>query len=209
MNLSTLPLFIITSALLIATPGPNWIYILTRGTTQGRLAAIVSAIGLGCGVLFHTMAAALGLSAVLHASQPLFLAIKYAGGIYLIYLGVKALRKRDTPLLQRALKPSLQAGDLIRQSITQSLLNPKTALFFLTFLPQFVQPGSASPAIEMVKLGAVYMLLTMLIYGTLGFFSGSIGDWLRTRPLAASRFRFVTAGAFIGLGVWALLPERR
>ncbi len=204
-----LPLFIITSALLIATPGPNWVYILTRGTTQGRRAAVVSAVGLGCGVMVHTLAAALGLSAVLRTSQPVFLAIKYAGGAYLIYLGLKALLKRDDPALQRALSPSLDAGDLVRQSITQSLLNPKTALFFLTFLPQFVNAGNTQPALEMVGLGLLYMLLTMAIYGALGFFSGAIGNWLQSRPRATARFRFVTASAFIGLGVWAFVPERR
>ena len=202
-------LFLLTSALLIATPGPNWIYILTRGATQGRRAAIVSAIGLGCGVVIHTVVAALGLSAVLRASQPVFLAIKYAGGAYLIYLGVKALIKRDSPALQRTLNPRLDARDLVRQSITQSLLNPKTALFFLTFLPQFVPTGSQHPALQMIGLGLVYMLLTMMIYGVLGFFSGTIGNWLRARPGTAPRFRFVTAGAFISLGAWALLPERR
>ncbi len=204
-----LPLFIITSALLIATPGPNWVYILTRGTTQGRRAAVVSAIGLGCGVLVHTLAAALGLSAVLRTSQPVFLAIKYAGGAYLIYLGLKALLKRDDPALQRALSPRLDAADLVRQSITQSLLNPKTALFFLTFLPQFVHADNTQPALEMIGLGLLYMLLTMAIYGALGFFSGTIGNWLQSRPRAAARFRFVTASAFIGLGAWAFVPERR
>ena len=204
-----LPLFLLTSALLIATPGPNWIYILTRGTTQGRRSAVISAFGLGCGVVIHTLAAALGLSAVLRASLGVFLLIKYAGGAYLLYLGLKALLARDGLGLRRALSPRLDARDLVRQSITQSLLNPKTALFFLTFLPQFVPLGSTQPMLDMLGLGLLYMFLTVLIYGALGVFSGTLGTWLRARPAAEGRFRFLTAGAFIGLGVWALWPDRR
>ena len=86
------------------------------------------------------------------------------------------------------------------------MLNPKTALFFLTFLPQFVPASNPQPALALLSFGLLYMLLTMLIYGALGFFSGTIGNWLRTRPRAAKRVRFVTDGAFIGLGIYALRP---
>jgi len=204
-----LPLFLLTSALLIATPGPNWIYILTRGRHRG-----------GAQRSFRLLAWAV-VSSSIHwqlrwGCRPCyahrlgyFLLIKYAGGAYLLYLGLKALLARDGLGLRRALSPRLDARDLVRQSITQSLLNPKTALFFLTFLPQFVPLGSTQPMLDMLGLGLLYMFLTVLIYGALGVFSGTLGTWLRARPAAEGRFRFLTAGAFIGLGVWALWPDRR
>lgn len=203
-----LVMFCIASCILILTPGPNFVYILTRGTTQGRHAALVSSVGLGCGVVIHTLFAAVGLSALLRSSALVFSLVKHIGAIYLMYLGVKALINSNHLLLPQQRERSTSA-ELIRQSITASLTNPKTALFFLAFLPQFVDPTSGYIAVQMLFLGCIYMLFTVGIYGTLAYVSGSIGNWLQRRPELARRFRWLTGSVFIGLGIWAAVPDRR
>lgn len=203
-----LAMFCVASFILILTPGPNFIYILTRGITQGRHAALVSSVGLGCGVVIHTLFAAVGLSILLQSSALAFSIVKYVGALYLIYLGVKALVGKNHLLLSQQHKRNTSAK-LIWQSITASLTNPKTALFFLTFLPQFVAPTSGYPATQMLFLGCIYMLFTVGIYGMLAYFSGSIGNWLQRAPELADRFRWLTCSVFIGLGIWAAVPDHR
>jgi threonine/homoserine/homoserine lactone efflux protein len=205
---STLLIFTTTAFLLILAPGPNFVYILTRGTSQGRRAALISALGLGCGVALHTLAATAGLSALLRSSVGAFLAVKYLGAAYLVYIGVKTWRDHGALALdQRA--TVARPWQLVTQSITASITNPKTALFFLTFLPQFVAPGAGAPAAQMLTLGAIYMLLTVLVYGLVGLGAGAVGRWLRRSPLAALRARRAAGLTFICLGLWAALPERR
>jgi threonine/homoserine/homoserine lactone efflux protein len=207
-NASTLLIFSTTAFLLILAPGPNFVYILTRGTSQGRDAALISALGLGCGVALHTLAATVGLSALLRSSTGAFLAVKYLGAAYLIYVGVRTWRDRGALALDRT-APAARPWQLVTQSITASITNPKTALFFLTFLPQFVAPGAGSPALQMITLGAIYMLLTVSVYGMVGLGAGTVGAWLRRSPLAALRARRAAGLTFIGLGLWAALPDRR
>ena len=201
-------LFCITASILILTPGPNFIHVLTRGTTQGRRPALMAAFGLGCGVVLHTMLAAIGVSALLRSSYAAFQIVKYGGSLYLIYLGVKTLTGHDDPRAARA-RISTSNRTIIGQSVVASMTNPKTILFFLSFLPQFVNTHTSSVTPQLLLLGGIYMLLTVIIYGTVGYFAGGIGRWLRTRATIASRLRWISGGSFIGLGVWAALPERR
>src|SRR3954470_10133708 len=130
--------FAIAAVVLIATPGPNFLYVLTRAATQGRRAGLVAACGLGAGVLIHTTLAALGVAAVIRSSYVLFRVIKYGGSLYLIYLGIRALR--SAPDGTGAVRPNGDSGARVFwQSIVTSMTNPKTILFFLSFLPQFVR----------------------------------------------------------------------
>jgi threonine/homoserine/homoserine lactone efflux protein len=190
------------------TPGPNFIYVLTRGTTQGRGAALLSVLGLGAGVLIHTTLACIGISALIRSSYLAFQVLKYLGSLYLISVGLKTLRNRET-LTSGVLHTSTASPHILWQSILTSLTNPKTMLFFLSFLPQFVSgPLGTSPS-PLFLLGGIYMLLTILIYGALAYFSGGIGQWLQSHTRNASRLRWITGSSFIGLGVWAVLPARR
>ncbi|HET8670539.1 MAG TPA: LysE family translocator, partial [Candidatus Saccharimonadales bacterium] len=193
---------------LILTPGPNFIYVLTRGTTQGRSAALLSVIGLGVGVLVHTTLACIGVSTLIRSSYLAFQILKYAGSLYLIFIGLKTLQKRGTPASDFSQK-SMVKTRILSQSIIASLTNPKTMLFFLSFLPQFVTQTSSNISVQLFLLGGIYMLLTILIYGTLAYLSGRIGQWLQSHTAKASRLNWITASSFIGLGIWAFLPDRR
>jgi threonine/homoserine/homoserine lactone efflux protein len=200
--------FCITAIVLILTPGPNFIYVLTRGTTQGRRAAMLAAIGLGGGVLVHTTLASIGISALIRSSYLAFQIVKYGGSLYLISVGVKMLRNRDPIFADRSDRPA-QSQRILWQSMLASLTNPKTILFFLSFLPQFVTGASASVTAQLFLLGGIYMILTIMGYGMLAYFAGSIGHWLWARTAIASRLRWITGSSFVGLGVWAALPDRR
>ncbi len=207
MDAKNLVLFVTAAAVLIATPGPNFIYILTRGATQGRRAALLAVVGLCCGVVMHTTVTALGLSAILRTSAALFTIVKFVGGGYLIYLGIRAFLTDGT--LTQTQPTVLPSTAIVRQSITVSITNPRAALFFLTFLPQFADPARGAVALQMLFLGGLYMLLTLGIYGTVAYFSGTLGDWLLREQTMARRFRWLTASMFCLLGVWALLPDRQ
>jgi threonine/homoserine/homoserine lactone efflux protein len=205
---SNLVLFCLAALVLIVTPGPNFLYILTRGVTQGRRAGLVAASGLGVGVLMHTALATLGVAALIRSSYLAFRVIKYGGSLYLIHLGVRALRDRPDVLADRRELPD-KARRILWQSIVASMTNPKTILFFLSFLPQFVNAQAGDAAGQLLLLGTIYMLLTLIVYGLVGYYAGTAGRWLRTRETLASRMRWLTATSFIGLGVWAALPDRR
>jgi threonine/homoserine/homoserine lactone efflux protein len=200
--------FCVTASILILTPGPNFIYVLTRGTTQGRHAALLSAVGLGMGVLIHTILACIGVSTLIRSSYLAFQILKYAGSLYLLSVGLKTLRAREVPGPGLSQRPAANSH-ILSQSVIASLTNPKTMLFFLSFLPQFVTDTSSSISAQLVLLGGIYMLLTVLIYGTLAYFSGSIGQWLQVHTARASRLRWITGSSFIGLGIWAALPDHR
>lgn len=193
-------------AVLIATPGSNFLYILTRGTTQGRHAALWSVVGLGIGVMFHTLFVIVGLAALIRSSALAFQVVKLGGGLYLIVLGVRKFFQPNPDFLDEAPSVDTKPFALIGQSVATSLLNPKTVIFFLTFLPQFVAVEAGRVLGQLLILGVVYMGFTLLIYGSVGFFSGSIGEWLRRKPALSGRFHWVTAVVFIGLGLTALLP---
>jgi threonine/homoserine/homoserine lactone efflux protein len=201
-------LFCATALILIVTPGPNFFYVLTRAATQGRRAGLVAACGLGAGVLIHTTLAAVGISAVVRSSYVAFRVIKYGGSLYLIYLGVRALRAPVSGI--GTLRPGTDSSARVFwQSIVASMTNPKTILFFLSFLPQFVRGPIQDASRQMTVLGALYMLLTVLVYGTLACFAGGATRWLRASRTGPARLRWATGTSFIGLGVWAALPDRR
>jgi threonine/homoserine/homoserine lactone efflux protein len=195
--------FCIAAFVLILTPGPNFLYVLTRGATQGRRAGVIAACGLGAGVLIHTVLATLGVAAVIRSSYFAFRVIKYGGSAYLIYLGVTALREPPAALGPRQ---AIHEADtrIFGQSIVASMTNPKTILFFLSFLPQFVSGPLREASRQMLVLGGIYMTLTVVVYGTVAYCSGYASRWLR-----APRLRWMTATSFVGLGVWAALPDRR
>lgn len=205
---ANLVLFCVAAFVLIVTPGPNFFYVLTRGAAQGRRAGVIAACGLGAGVLVHTTLATLGVAAVVRSSYLAFRAIKYGGSVYLIVLGIRALRERpEAP----ATTPAMMVSDarVFWQSIVASMTNPKTILFFLSFLPQFVAGPPAAASRQMLVLGGIYMLLTVMVYSTIACLAGSATRWLREGQVRAARLRWLTGTSFIGLGVWAALPDRR
>jgi threonine/homoserine/homoserine lactone efflux protein len=200
--------FCVAAFVLIVTPGPNFFYILTRGATQGRRAGVIGALGLGAGVLIHTSLATLGVAAIVRSSYLAFRLIKYGGSLYLLYLGFAALRERP-PVADERTAIAEPDGRVFWQSVVASMTNPKTILFFLSFLPQFVTGSARAAPGQMLLLGGIYMFLTVTVYSAVAHASGRVSRWLRESRTRAKRLRWVTATSFLGLGVWAALPDRR
>jgi threonine/homoserine/homoserine lactone efflux protein len=178
LSLTQLTLFAVTSLALIFTPGPDIIYVMTRGMAQGRKAALAAAAGFALGNFAHTFFAVIGLSAVLMASPVAFKAVKLAGAAYLIYLGARMFRGASAMTLATE-APIMSGWSVFRQSIVANILNPKVALFFLAFFPQFVRAENGHPQMQMMLLGTLFVALVMLCFGAVGFFSGWLGVWLR------------------------------
>ncbi len=191
---------------LTVAPGPDNIFVITQGITRGRKAAIVTALGMCSGVTVHTTAAALGISALFYSSATAFNVVKYAGALYLLYLAWKTLRSSSTPALSGGV--ALPAAALFRRGFIMNLLNPKVALFFLAFLPQFVTPAAGHLSLQMLLLGAIFMLQAVAIFSLIGWFSGSIGRQLLSRPHIAKYFDWLSVGVFASLGVKLALAER-
>ena len=193
-------LFLIASALLTIAPGPDIVYVLTRGIAQGRRAGFAAALGFATGVIFHTALAALGIAALIRSSEVAFSLVRYAGAAYLVYLGIRTLLSRSTFLLGKD-GASIAVWTVYRQSVIGNVLNPKVTLFFLSFLPQFINVNAGHIEMQMVLLGALFMLQTALIFGAIAFFSGAIGDRLRTNASIANRLNVFAGVVFIALGI--------
>jgi threonine/homoserine/homoserine lactone efflux protein len=204
---TNLMLFITASWALIVAPGPDLLYVLTRGLTQGRLAGLLSALGVCSGILVHTFAAAFGLAALLQTSALAFMVVKYVGAAYLVYLGIKALRDKSGLSAPREGKP-MSFQKVLWQGFLSNVFNPKVALFFLAFLPQFVMPGEGA-AVQMLMLGGLFVVMTLAFTSLVGFFAGGLGRWLAGRRGVANTLRWLTGGVFIGLGVRLAFTERR
>ena len=198
-------LFLIASALLTIAPGPDIVYVLTRGITQGRRAGFAAALGFATGVIFHTALAALGIAALIRSSEFAFSLVRYAGAAYLVYLGIRTLMSRSAFQLGQS-QSSIALWTVYRQSVIGNVLNPKVTLFFLSFLPQFIHANAGRVEFQMVFLGALFMLQTVLIFGAIAFFSGVIGDRLRTNPSIANRLNVFAGVVFIALGIRVAWP---
>jgi threonine/homoserine/homoserine lactone efflux protein len=199
--------FIGVSWALIIAPGPDMLYVITRGITHGRRAGLLSATGVVCGILIHTTAAAFGLTLILQTSALAFLLVKYLGAVYLIYLGVKAWREKSTLDLQIPASP-VMSGALFWQGVLSNILNPKIAIFFLAFLPQFVDKGSNQVPWQMVFLGLTFAAFGLCFLLVVGYFSGAIGRWLTGRPQYTRSLQRLAGGILMGLGIRLSLTER-
>ena len=201
----TLLLFAAASVVLLVVPGPSVIYIVTRSLEQGRAAGLVSMLGVEVGALVHVAGAGLGLSAVLASSATAFSVVRYLGAAYLIYLGVQRLRRRDTEPLGAG--EPLPRRRLFRQGFLVNVLNPKTAIFFLAFLPQFVDPSRGGVPLQVAVLGTCFVSLAVLSDGAYAMVAGTVGDALR-RSLSARRLMDRMSGCtYLGLGAAAALAD--
>jgi len=206
MTATTLLYFLGASIALSLAPGPDNIFVVTQGIARGRKAAIVTALGMCSGVSIHTTAAAFGISALFYSSMIAFTIVKYAGAAYLLYLAWKTLRERSAIRLAQA--DDRSGAALFKRGFIMNVLNPKVAMFFLAFLPQFVSPGASHFALQMLLLGFIFMIQAIAIFCLIGYFSGSIGNMILTRPKVAKYFDFLTAGVFASLGIRLALAQR-
>lgn len=203
---STLLYFLGASVALTIAPGPDNIFVLTQGIARGRKPAIVTALGMCSGISIHTTAAAFGISALFYSSVVAFNVVKYAGTAYLLYLAYKTLKERSSV---RLANPDERSDvTLFKRGFVMNVLNPKVAMFFLAFLPQFVSPTTRYFPLQMLLLGLVFMVQAVVIFCLIGYFSGSIGTFILARPKIGKYFDWLTAGVFASLGVRLALAER-
>jgi threonine/homoserine/homoserine lactone efflux protein len=203
---SALGLFVVASVLLILAPGPDIIFLVSQSVTYGPRAGFLTGLGLACGNLVHTLLAALGISVVFRASPVAFQGLKIAGVAYLLYLAWKAVRSHapgppdpGQPSASEAPRP---AASLFLRGVLMNVLNPKVALFFLAFLPQFVTPESGPVWAQMLLYGVIFTLLVIAIFGAIGLLAGHVtrrigSRWMR--PGVASRGRWLVAGVYAAL----------
>ncbi len=206
---SGLIIFLTASLVVIVAPGPDNILVLTRGVTLGRRAALVSAAGASVGLVCHSLFAAAGLSALLAQSAVAFSVVKYVGAAYLIYLGIAVLLSRERFVLaEREVKP-VGLRSVFIQAVASNVLNPKIAVFFLAYLPQFAGPSASGTAHRLLALGLTFALLTWVIFSAIALLSGSVGGYLRSRPKVAGGLGWLTGSVLICLGLRLALPEHR
>ena len=200
---STLLLFVAAALALLAVPGPAVLYIVAQSVDQGRRAGLVSMLGIHTGSLVHVAAAALGLSSLLVSSATAFQVVKYAGAAYLIFLGVRRLLTRED--VGSPPRPRSRAR-LFRQGVVVNVLNPKTALFFLAFLPQFVDVEGGHVGLQIVVLGLLFTALGLLSDGTYALLAGTLGGRLRRSRAFAHAQRWVSGTVYVGLGAATARP---
>ena len=195
-------IFLAASWLLILTPGPDMLYVLTRGAFQGKIPGLVSAAGVTLGILVHTLSAALGLAVLLKTSNAAFMVVKLAGAAYLVFLGIQTFRRRPDRVALSIQPRTRRSGTIFFQGMLTNVLNPKVALFFLAFLPQFTSEASTlEPGLQMALLGSVYALSTLIFLSALGYFSSRIHTWLQHNTAPGRQINRLTGSLFIGLGL--------
>ena len=192
------PAFIAATLVLLLIPGPAVLYIVTRSVAQGRLAGLTSTIGVGIGSLAHVAAAALGLSAILVSSAEVFRLVKWAGAAYLMYLGWRTLRSADAGDTAEVSEDSLRV--VFRQGVIVNALNPKLAVFFFAFLPQFVQPEVGRVADQFTILGITLVVIGLITDSVFAVVAGSVSGWLKAKR---SALRKASGGILVLLGVTA------
>ena len=203
-------LFSVASLVLIATPGQDMILVMSRSIAQGPAAGVATAAGVSVGLVGlvgHTVLATLGLGAILRTSEWLFIALKLVGAAYLIYLGIQLLRTRHAEL---ALGPATARpmGRLFDDGALSNLSNPKIAIFYFAFLPQFVMPGATHPTLAIFVLGLLFALITFAVKGPVGWFAGLLSSWLRARPQVLLNLYRGSGFVLLGLGLRLALERR-
>jgi threonine/homoserine/homoserine lactone efflux protein len=207
-TLPNLPVFLLAALILLLTPGPAVLYIVARSLDQGRLAGFVSVLSIEVGNFMHVLAATLGLSAVLASSALAFSIVKYLGAAYLIYLGVRRLLAReDSHQLTTFQRQSLRR--IFHQGVLVATLNPKTALFFLAFLPQFADPSKSSFTLQLLTLGCLFVSMAIVTDSLYALLAGTVGQWLKGTRSFLQVDRYLVGAVYIGLGVMAALVDTK
>ena len=195
--------FLLTAVMLTATPGPDNLMVLSIGMSKGRRAGIAFGLGCALGCLSHTVLAVIGVGAILAASPVAFTALKWAGGAYLIWLGTQALRHAGAVRIDGSSNNQAPAESLHRtfsQGLVANAINPKVVLFFLSFLPQFVDASRGGMEWQLGLLGLLFTAQSAVLFGLLGYFSGSVGGWINRKPQVGKWLDRLAGTVFIALG---------
>jgi threonine/homoserine/homoserine lactone efflux protein len=205
---STLALFAVTALGVLLFPGPAVTFVIVRSLDQGATVGIVSVLGLGLGSLILVVGAAAGLSAVLATSAFAFTAVKLLGAAYLVILGLRIMLRDDDRVDPPGRRPR-RLWSAFAQGVAVNVTNPKTALFFLAFLPQFVEPARGSASLQILVLGVAFVALGVVTDGAYALIASRLGGWLRSRLAFRRNGRFLTGGVYVALGVAAALGGAR
>ena len=198
---NNLALYVVASMALILTPGQDMIYVIGRSLAQGRVAGLCSAIGVIIGILVHTALAAIGVGAILHASEELFTVLKLVGAGYLVYLGVRMLFTREMSIDASIAGTRTSPGWLVLQGVLSNVTNPKIILFFFAFLPQFLDPASAHPTRDLVGLGVLYALMALPVKCAVALVAAGLSQRMRRQPGALVWMNRACGAILVALGV--------
>jgi len=205
--IETITLFLLASVALAFAPGPDNIFVLTQSALFGRKAGLWVTLGLCSGLLVHTAAVSLGVSAIFQTSLLAFNLLKIAGALYLLYLAFQAFRASATDIDSQKTEP-LTLQKLYLRGVIMNISNPKVAIFFLAFLPQFTDPNVDSVTVQILLLGALFILVALLIFGMIAWFSGFLGEWLKGSSRAQVVMNRIAGTVFLGLAVRLVISER-
>ena len=207
-DFAALVLFMSATLALNITPGPDMLYTIGRSVSQGRAAGVISALGISAGTMFHIAAVTLGLSAFLNAVPTAYMAIRIAGGVYLIYLGARALQSAGKESDEPAIK-SASMSRIFAQGVITNVLNPKVALFFLAFLPQFTDPSKGHVGRQILILGLLFNLSGTIVNVLIAWFAGALTSRARESSTTTRWLQRITGTVFIGLGLRLITTARR
>ncbi|MBR1203047.1 MULTISPECIES: LysE family translocator [unclassified Bradyrhizobium] len=199
--------FLLTTLIVVASPGTGVLYTLAVALTRGSRASVAAAFGCTLGIVPQMIAAMLGLAAILHTSAMAFAALKWGGVVYLLYMAWQALRERGALAVDTEIKPR-SSGRVIVTAILINILNPKLSIFFLAFLPQFIAVDEPHPLARMVELSGVFMAMTFAVFAVYGLFAASVRDRVITRPKVMAWLRRSFAAGFALLGAKLAFAER-
>jgi threonine/homoserine/homoserine lactone efflux protein len=206
LTLPQLAGFLAAAILVTLAPGPDNLMVLSLGMARGRRAGVAFGLGCALGCLNHTLLAALGVSALIAASPTAFTALKIAGGLYLVWLGIQAIRNaRPAGARPAGEAPQEEAGRLFVKGLVANAINPKVILFFLAFLPQFVDARRGGVGWQIAQLGMVMTVETVIVFGAIGWFAGGIGERLARRPAVGTWLDRVAGAVFVALGLRLLV----
>lgn len=201
------PEFLLTSFIIVASPGTGAIYTIAAGLSRGSRASIVAALACTLGIVPHLLAAMMGLAAILHASALAYEIVKYAGVAYLLYMAWQTLREHGA-LKVEARPDARSVRRVLIDGILINVLNPKLSIFFVAFLPQFIAAGEPNPLLRMLELSAIFMAMTFGVFALYGLFAAAMRDQVVTRPRVMAWMRRAFAAAFVALGARLALTER-
>lgn len=206
-ELHTFILFLVAASAAIAAPGPDILYVLSRAISGGKRTGCVSALAIASGEVLHTLLAVLGLATLLQTSAKAFLVVKLVGAFYLVYLGIKLMLK---PNPFAAVQPLKRVPDwpVFRQGVLTNLFNPKAILFYVTFLPQFVNPRSDHALFQLGMLGIIFAVMDVVFLTVLALAAGRVNAWLTRNPRNARRVSVISGSLLVGLGLRLALAER-
>jgi threonine/homoserine/homoserine lactone efflux protein len=193
-------LFIVTSMIIIIAPGPDFIYVTTRGISEGNKAGVISAFGISAGLLIHTLFAAFGLSAIIQASRTAYTIIKYLGAGYLIFIGIKAIISKNKNIELKT-DTTYKNGNIFRQGMLTNIFNPKAIVTFMAFLPQFVNANISHPITQFTLLGLILSTMAIIWFGFVGYFAGIFGSIIKRNSIIQNGIKYISGSVMILLGL--------